>query len=407
MQNLPARVSSIASAIATTVAMTVASTILLATPAAARVPCGGSFSSFLAQMKAEAIARGYPKRTVERFFAGARQDPKTLKADRAQGVFRMSFIDFSRRVISKYRLNLARKHARELDPVFRRIARRYGIPRGVLLALWALETDFGQVQGDFNTLNSLLTLSHDCRRPELFQPQVLAALELYRRGDFDPARTTGAWAGEIGMVQMLPGDILENGVDGDGDGHVRLKTSPADALMSGARMLQAMGWRANQPWLQEIAVPATLDWSKTGVGKTLTVAQWQRLGVKARTGRLGPAALRASVILPMGRKGPAFLAYPNFNVLFKWNQSFTYVTSAAYFATRIEGAPVYDAGQPDPLLSLAQMKALQQKLARRGYDVGEIDGILGAGTRDAVQREQLRLGLPADGWPTAELLNRL
>ena len=112
----------------------------------------------------------------------------------------------------------------------------------MLLAFWAFETDYGAIQGDFNTANALATLAHDCRRPELFRPQLFAALELFERGEFDPATTTGAWAGEIGMVQMLPRDIIENGVDGDGDGEVSLKTSAPDALLSGAKMLQSLGW---------------------------------------------------------------------------------------------------------------------------------------------------------------------
>jgi lytic murein transglycosylase len=353
------------------------------------------------------VAQGHKKQTVDRFFANARQDPAVIKADRAQGIFRMSFLDFSRRVISQNRMDNGRKFSRELAPVFDSIERKYGVSRGVLLAFWALETDFGQVQGNFNTLNSLLTLSHDCRRPELFLPQVFSALELYENGDFDPVNTTGAWAGEIGMVQMLPGDILENGVDGDGDGHIRLKTSRPDALYSGANMLRALGWRANEPWLQEVVVPANLDWSKTGLSNTLRVSQWAQSGVRARTGKLGRGDLDASILLPMGRKGPAFIAYPNFNVYFEWNKSFVYVTSAAYFATRLEGAPVYDPGNPDPMLGLAEMKALQKKLKNRGHDVGKIDGILGALTRAAVQKEQMRLGLPADAWPTMALLNKL
>ncbi len=382
-------------------------TLLTAGPALATVTCGGPLPDFIAKMKKEALEKGHRKDTVDAFFANARLDANVIKADRQQGIFRMSFIDFSRRVISRYRLDQGHRYARELDSLFDSIERKYGVSRGVLLAFWALETDFGQVQGDFNTLNALITLSHDCRRPSLFQPQVFAALELFERGDFDPVRSTGAWAGEIGMVQMLPGDILENGVDGDGDGHVRLKTSRADALTSAGRMLRGLGWRPNEPWLQEIIVPADLDWTRTGIDKSLSVAQWTKLGVKPRTGTLGPANMKASVLLPMGRKGPAFLAYPNFHVFFEWNKSFVYVTSAAYFATRLEGAPVYKAGTPEPMLSLKQMKALQTRLRKRGHNVGPIDGILGKLTRAAVQKEQVRLGMPADAWPTVELLNRL
>jgi hypothetical protein len=138
----------------------------------------------------------------------------------------------------------------------------------------------------------------------------------------------------------------------------------------------------------------------------MTPAQWQRLGVRPRSGQWA-ANLPASVIIPQGHKGPAFLAYPNFSVYFEWNQSFTYVLTAAYFATRLTGAPVFNAGNPDPGLSGQQMKQLQRKLANRGHDVGDIDGILGAKSREAVQKVQQELGLPADAWPTATLLNRL
>ncbi|WP_209598787.1 lytic murein transglycosylase [Ruegeria sp. HKCCSP351] len=376
---------------------------LFTSPALAQ--CGGGFNSFVKGLKTEAVQQGLDKSAVNGFFDGVQQDSAVLKADRAQGVFQKPFIEFSRRLISQNRIERGQAMSRKYDAVFDRIEREYGISRGVLLAFWAFETDYGSFQGDFNTRNALVTLAHDCRRPELFRPQIFAAIELYQNGDFDPARTTGAWAGEIGMVQMLPRDILENGVDGDGDGHVRLKSSAPDALMSGARMLSHLGWRAGEPWLQEVTVPAQMDWSLSGPGKPRSVAEWQAMGVQARGGSL--ANLPASLILPQGRNGPAFLAYPNFDVYFEWNQSFVYVLTAAYFGTRLEGGQIYDAGNPAQGLNGAQMKQLQTKLQAKGYDVGKIDGILGAGTRDATQAEQNRLGLPADAWPTMELLEKL
>ncbi len=383
------------------------------TPAFA-APCGGDFATFLDAIRAEALEQGLPAEATDSFLSGARIDERVLKADRSQGVFRKPFLEFSQSLISKGRLSTARSKAESLDAIFSRAEADYGVPRGVLLAFWAFETDFGQVQGDFNTRNALLTLSHDCRRPELFQPhdcrrpelfqpQVFAAIRMHALGEFD-LDTTGAWAGEIGMVQMLPRDILEKGVDGDGDGLVTLKTSEADALLSGANMLRHHGWQAG-PWLAEVTLPADFDWALTGLNTEKPVADWAALGVTGRGGDL-PAGT-ASILLPQGRKGPAFLAYPNFRVLFEWNKSFTYVLTAAYFATRIEGADPYAAGDPDPQLSLEEMKALQEKLAARGHDVGAIDGILGAGTRDAVQKEQVRLGLPADAWPTRALLDAL
>jgi lytic murein transglycosylase len=373
---------------------------------AAAQQCGGSFSGFKERMKQEAVSRGYAPATVNSFFASVRHDQSVIDADRRQGIFLKPFTEFARQLISRNRLTVGRAKKRQYAGVFDRIERRYGVSRGVLLAFWAFETDYGGFQGNYNTLNALVTLSHDCRRPHIFRPQVYAALELYARGDFDPATTTGAWAGEIGQVQMLPEDILENGVDGDGDGRVRLKTSPVDALMSGGRMLQDLGWRANEPWLQEVQLPQSLDWSQTGLRTRKPASEWARLGVRPRHGQIN-GQLPASVIVPQGRNGPAFLAYPNFRVFFEWNQSFTYVLTAAYFANRLEGAPVFDAGNPAPGLSGAQMKALQRKLQARGYDVGGVDGILGAGTRAAVQDIQQKLGVPADAWPTPALLNRL
>lgn len=374
-------------------------------PMGAYAKCGGSFNAFKAGLESEAVARGIDAKTADTFLSGVRQDNSVLKADRAQGVFQRPFIDFSRRLISQNRIDTGRSKARQYASVFDQIERNYGVDRHVLLAFWAFETDFGAFQGNFNTANALVTLAHDCRRPELFRPQALAAIELYAKGGFDPRSTTGAWAGEIGMVQMLPQDILTNGVDGDGDGAVSLKSSAPDALMSGGKMLQHLGWHAGEPWLQEVTVPADMNWSLSGVAVTLSPPEWQAMGVRARQGEL--ANLPASLILPQGHKGPAFLAYPNFNVYFDWNQSFTYVLTAAYFATRLAGAPIYDAGNPDSGLGPDQMKQLQRKLQARGYDVGKVDGILGAGTRGAVQAEQIKLGLPADAWPTAALLNRL
>ncbi|MEM1430219.1 MAG: lytic murein transglycosylase [Pseudomonadota bacterium] len=382
-------------------------TVALAFPISVQAACGGDFAGFRAALQAEAIDRGARPDVAAAFFDGVRQDPAVLRADRRQGVFQLPFLEFSQRLISRNRIDAARRNAERYDAIFDRIEAEYGIPRGVLLAFWAFETDFGAVQGDFNTVNALVTLAHDCRRPELFRPQVFAALELFSSGDLDPDRTTGAWAGEIGMVQMLPSDILAHGVDGDGDGQVSLKSSVADALLSGADMLSGFGWTAGAPWLHEVVVPDGFDWALSGLEGGRSVADWAALGVVSRQGALPGTSLTARLLVPQGRGGPAFLAYPNFDVYFEWNQSFVYVMTAAYFATRLEGAPVYRAGNPERGLSGAQIEDLQRRLSDLGHDVGGIDGILGAKTRAAVRAEQQRLGLPADAWPTPDLLGRL
>jgi lytic murein transglycosylase len=375
--------------------------------AQAQQQCGGDLATFLEGVKAEAVAAGSPPEIADKALAGAVIDQKVLSRDRSQGVFRQTFLEFSSRTGSQARLDTGLKKIREYADVFERAEREYGVPAGVITAFWAKETDFGAVQGDFNTRNALVTLAHDCRRPELFRPQLLALIKMVEHGDLDPATNTGAWAGEIGQVQMLPEDIIAFGVDGDGDNHVNVKQSSPDALLTAARFIQHLGFKRGEPWIQEVSIPENLPFEKSGLGGTMTAGEWFALGVQPRDGDTAFSALPASLILPQGRKGPAFITYPNFNIYLEWNQSFIYTTSAAYFATRFGGAPAYQKGNPEPGLDTDQMMALQTKLQALGHDVGKIDGILGAGTRVAVQKEQQRVGLPADGWPTPALLAAL
>jgi lytic murein transglycosylase len=369
--------------------------------------CGGDLATFLEGVKAEVQTLGVSAEVADRALAGAAIDQKVLSRDRAQGVFRQTFLEFSKRTVSQARLDIGRKKLKDLAPVFARAEQEFGVPGQVIAAFWAMETDFGAVQGDFNTRNALVTLSHDCRRPEIFRPQLLAAIEMVGHGDLDPNGTTGAWAGEIGQVQMLPRDIIAYGVDGDGDGHIDVKKSSPDAILTAAKFIQHLGFVKGQPWIQEVSVPDVMPFEKTGLQPGMKAADWFALGVKPRDGDTSFGNLEASLVLPQGRKGPAFITYPNFNVYLEWNQSFIYTTSAAYFANRLMGAPVYNKGNPDPGFDDATMKELQTKLEARGHDVGKVDGILGSGTRVAIQKEQQRLGIPADGWPTQALLQAL
>lgn len=388
-------------------AIAVAISLLMTSTAAAQTACGGDLAGFLEGVRTEALAKGIPAGAVDEALAGAAIDQKVLARDRAQGVFKQTFLEFSQRTVSKSRLDIGAKKMQEYANVFARAEQEFGVPAPVITAFWALETDFGAVQGDFNTRNALVTLAHDCRRPELFRPQLIAAIEMVQHGDLDPQTTTGAWAGEIGQVQMLPEDIIRYGVDGDGDGHVKLKESSPDAILTAAKFIQSLGFKAGEPWIQEVSVPENLPFEKTGLQPGMTAAEWMALGVTPRDGNTAFGHLEASVVLPQGRKGPAFMTYPNFNIYLEWNQSFIYTTSAAYFATRLNGAPPYQKGNPEPGLDDGSMKALQTKLQSMGHDVGKIDGILGSGTRAAIQKEQLRLGLPADGWATNALLGAL
>ena len=382
---------------------------LACVPAAAQ-ECGGDFDAWKKDLAAEAAAAGVGQTGLDAL-AGAAIEPKVLARDRAQGVFSQTFIEFSGRMISTYRLKQGAANLKKYADVFSRAEAEFGVQGPVIASFWALETDFGAVQGDFHTLNALVTLAHDCRRPQVFRPQIVPLLTLIDRGDL-PADVKGAWAGEIGQTQMLPIDYLVDSVDGDGDGKVDLRNSVPDVILTTARKLQLKGWKRGQPWVEEVRVPADMPWDRTGRTSKLPLSQWSEWGVTRPGG--APLAengqdngLQAGLVLPMGRNGPAFLAYDNFDVYIEWNQSFTYALTAAVLATRLAGAPAYDPRRPEPGLSPDEMKQLQLKLAARGYEVGKVDGILGTNTREAVRKEQMRLGLAVDGWPTTDLLERL
>ncbi|MER9899447.1 peptidoglycan-binding protein [Mesorhizobium sp. M0130] len=382
-----------------------AALLLTAMPAAAQ-QCGGDFEAWKQGVAAEARAAGVGAAGLSAL-ENATLDEKALARDRAQGVFTQTFIEFSNRMISSHRLKQGAANLQKYAEVFARADREYGVQAPVIAAFWALETDFGAVQGDFHTLNALVSLSHDCRRPQLFRPQIVPLLMLIDRGVV-PADVTGAWAGEIGQTQMLPSDYLGHGVDGDGDGLVDLRGSAPDVIMSTASKIQSRGWKRDQPWIEEVRVPDDLPWEQTGRTNKLPLTQWSQWGVTRPDGTpLLDNGMKAGLALPMGRKGPAFLTYDNFDVYLEWNQSFTYALTAANLAARLGGAPRFDPRNPEPGLNGDQMKALQTKLEAKGYDVGTVDGILGTNTREAIRKEQMRLGLPVDGWPTPELLARL
>lgn len=369
----------------------------------------GSFDAWLQSFRRDAAAAGISEGAISGGLKGVRFDSAIVKKDRAQGVFSQTFLEFSDRMVAQYRLDQGRANLKKYKSVFDRIDQQFGVPGPVLSSFWGLETDFGANIGNGPTLISLATLAYDCRRPELFHDQLIAALKIIDRGDLSPGEMRGPWAGELGQVQFLPMHYAEYGVDFDNDGRIDMLRSSPDALASAANYMMHLGWRRGEPWLQEVHVPNELPWEQADIAIKLPRAQWVQWGVTAAHGDALPADnLPASLLLPMGRNGPAFLAYPNFDVYLEWNESLVYSTTAAYFATRLAGAPRVGRGKaPVNSLSANQTKELQTILAKAGYNVGKIDGIIGAQTRASVKDVQLRLGLPADSYPTTELLGRL
>jgi lytic murein transglycosylase len=367
------------------------------------------FGRWLQGFKQEAVGQGISTRTVNYALDGLAYDPATIAKDRGQGVFAQSFLQFSGRMVSSNRLQVGAQLLKKYANVFAKIQQQYGVPGPVLVAFWGLETDFGKVMGNLETMRSLATLSFDCRRPEEFQEQLLYALRVIERGDLSPGEMRGPAHGEVGQFQFQPKNYYEHAVDFDGDGRRDLIRSAPDSLASAANYLQSIGWRPNQPWLEQVRVPADLPWDQADVTIKKPRSYWAQHGVTYLNGQPIPADnMPVGLLLPMGRNGPAFLAYPNFDVYLEWNKSLVYSTTAAYYATRLAGGPALARGNaPVETLSLAETKELQQRLAKLGFDVGKIDGVVGAASRNAIRSMQVKYGLPADGYPSAALLGRL
>jgi len=382
--------------------------------AAQAAPCrsSGPYDKWLADFEREAMAQGVSQRTIAAAAPYLTYDQRIVNIDHGQRVFTQTFLEFSDRMAAAYRIQTGAAKIKTYAPVFARIEQQYGVPAPVIVAFWALESDFGANMGNYRSLGSIASLAYDCRRADRFRAQLLDALRLIERGDLRPDEMIGSWAGELGQTQMMPSEYYQYAVDYDGDGKRNLLRSAPDVLGSTANYLVGLGWKRGEPWLTEVRVPANMPsnfpWDQADLDIKLPRAKWAAYGVTLADGRPLPAdTLPASLLLPMGRFGPAFLVYRNFDVYLQWNNSLVYSTTAAYLATRIAGAPALHRGNPPPPLAFADIKAMQAMLAHSGYDVGAVDGFLGLKTRQAVKAMQVKYGLPADSYPTAELLARM
>jgi len=382
----------------------------LGAAAAQTTPCrtSGSYESWLTAFEREAVAKGISQRAIAAAAPALTYDQRIVNIDRGQRVFTQTFLQFSGRMAAAYRIQRGQALIKANAATFARIEQQYGVPAPVIVSFWALESDFGANMGNYHSLSAIASLAYDCRRSDRFRGQLFDALRLIDRGDLAPDDMVGSWAGELGQTQMMPSEYFKYAVDFVGDGKRDLVHSVPDVLASTASYLAGLGWKRGEPWLTEARVPTNLQWEQADLSVALPRAKWAASGVTLADGRPLPADnLAASLLLPMGRFGPAFLVYPNFQVYLQWNNSLVYSTTAAYLATRIAGAAPLHPGTPPPALSFQDMKDMQGLLTHAGYDVGTVDGFLGLKTRQAVRATQIKYGLPADSYPTAELLSRI
>lgn len=367
------------------------------------------FETWMREFKREAAAEGISARVINAALDGMTPDQSVIARDRRQGFFAQSFLDFSAKLATPNRVTSGRAQIKRNQAAFDRATKQFGVHPAVITGFWALESDFGGGMGKLPIMRSLVTLAWDCRRAAMFRDELKAALQIIERGDMTPTTMIGSWAGEIGQTQFLPTRYLEHAIDYDGDGLPNLFSNDTDIIGTTANYMHHLGWRPNEPWIEEVIVSGKVPWDQSDLAIKHPRSKWSAWGVTKTSGEpLDNDAMPASLLLPMGRFGPAFLAYPNFDVYLQWNQSLNYATTAAYLATRIDGAPAMRRGREGiPVLSIEEAKELQRMLTARGFDVGEIDGLLGSKSRQAVKAMQIKYKLPADSYPTPELLAAL
>ena len=371
---------------------------------------GASFDKFLAELKQRARADGVSQQTIGEASPYLVYDQGIVNRDRGQRVFGQIFTVFAGRMAATNRMQQGQARIRSYASAFARAEKEYGVPPAVTASFWGLESDFGANMGRLPVLPSLVSLAYDCRRSERFQDETIAALKIIDRGDLSPDEMIGSWAGELGQTQFLPTRYLTYAVDYDGDGRRDLLGSSPDVIGSTANYIASgLKWRRGEPWLEEVRLPQNFPWEQADLAIQAPRSKWIELGVTYADGRALPSdGLPASVLLPMGRMGPAFMVYANFAAYTEWNNSLIYSTTAAYLATRIAGAaPMRRPAGVVAQLPFTEIKQLQQLLVRAGFDVGKVDGVLGQQSRSAVKAMQIKYGLPADSWPTAELLARM
>ncbi len=366
------------------------------------------FSTWRQQFRSKALQAGIQAQLFDRAFAGVTPDPSVVRADGAQPEFTRPVWEYLEGAISPVRVRkgqaLLNQHAATLNA----IEQRYGVNREVLVAIWGMESSFGQFMGEQSVIRSLATLAYEGRRPQFAEDQLLAALQILQSGDTTPAGLRGSWAGAMGQTQFIPTTYLSHAVDFDGDGRRDIWSSSADALASAAHYLHASGWQMDKPWGFQVALPSGFDYALADSDIRKTYAQWHALGVKGTPAGLA-ADDRGYLLLPAGHRGPAFLVFGNFGAILKYNNSSSYALAVGLLSARFDGGGQISGSWPkdERPLSRSERIALQESLTKRGYNPGPADGIIGANTRRAIRAFQQSLGLPADGYPTPALLQQL
>ena len=368
------------------------------------------FSTWLTQFRLEAQTQGISPATLDAALGGVSPLPEVLDRDRRQPEFFEPFLIYLDKRLSPQRLERGQAEMLRHKALLEEVQARYGVPPGILVAFWGLESNYGSQLGGYPVPAALATLAFDARRGGFFRSELLQALRIIAAGDVAAADMKGSWAGAMGQVQFMPSTYLHYAVDADGDGRRNLWASPPDILHSAAHYLRELGWKPGEDWGLEVRLPAGFDWETARLGERKRLKDWVALGLLRADGSpLMDNGQLAAVVLPQGHTGPAFLVFRNFGVILGWNRSINYALAVGLLSDRLQGLPGLLGGRDadNRPMTREHVLELQRLLAVHGLYSGEPDGLPGSRTSLAIRAWQKAAGLPVDGYACMDLLERL
>lgn len=380
-----------------------------ATPPVTPASAEQRFAEWVARFRESARAAGIDEATLSAAFDTVRLRPRAVEADRSQPEFTRTLWDYLDAAVSPRRVATGQQKLAELRTEAEAAAARHGVPAPVLTAVWGIESNYGRNYGDVPVVDALATLGFEGRREAWARAELMAALKILQNRDIDRAHMVGSWAGAMGQTQFMPSSFLAFAVDADGDGRRDIWGSMPDVLASTANFLARAGWRADEPWGAEVRLPEGFDPARADMTVRQGAAQWAAEGVQGVNGAALPDMADAAILLPAGVQGPAFLVGRNYRALLRYNNATSYALAVALLSQRIAGGPGVQAAWPreQRALTRSEIQALQTGLNRLGLDSGTPDGQFGPATRAALRAFQRREGLPADGHPTPDMLQRV
>ena len=368
-----------------------------------------NFADWLAELRAEARELGISEATL-RELDNLQPLERVMELDNSQPEFVQTFTRYLGLRVTPNQVARGQSLLQQHSVLLEKVRQRYGVQPHYLVAFWAVESNYGRSTGGFSVLDALATLAYDPRRADFFRRQLLTALQIIDDGHIQAERMSGSWAGAMGQLQFMPNIFYQYGVDGDQDGRIDIWNSLPDIFHSAANFLSQSGWRGDERWGREVLLPVDFDFSLTGTSTRKPLQEWRDLGITQVNGTPVPvvAGMEASVILPAGAQGPAFLGYANFRATMTYNPSTFYALTVGHLADRYAGSePIQRMPENETAMSVADVRELQELLNRNGFDSGEPDGRVGRQTRAAIRAYQQGVGLPMDGYASVVLLQAL